>query len=100
MKHFWASTAASLRYSHWFETILGDFATVLNFKGNTQRVTKVRLQSDCEPKLVYNSSSLRLCRCAEFIFPFPSSVVALCLILLRWFLPLIYFSLVLPVSRD
>lgn len=42
-------------------------------------MTKVRLQPDCELKLVHDSSSLRLRRCAEFIFPFPFSVAALCL---------------------
>lgn len=62
-------------------------------------MTKVRLQPDCGQKLVYNSSSLRSCSCAEFILSFPL-LPSFCLIFLRWFLPLIYFSLVLPISRD
>lgn len=52
----------------------------LHFKGKSQTVTKVGWQPDCEPALAYNSSGLRLCTCAEVIFPFLFFVAALCLL--------------------
>lgn len=67
------STAAGPSLKQYFE----DFTSVLNFKGKSQRVTKVRLQPDREAKLAHDSCSHRLCRCAEFIFPCPCSVAAL-----------------------
>lgn len=100
MKHSEVARAASQRYLCQFETILEGFTSVWTSKAN-QSVTKVRWQPDCEPALAYHSSGLRLCTCAEFIFPFLFLLLlSACLISLHWFPSLIYFLLVLPISRD
>lgn len=44
------------------------------------RVTKAILQRDYEPQLLYKAPSLKLLRCTGFIFPFPLSIAALCLL--------------------
>lgn len=62
------------------------------------RVTKAILQRDYEPQLLYKAPSLKLLRCTGFIFPFPLSIAALCLLNFFCIFFPFDFSLVLLVS--